>query len=90
MQTRFPAAVMVLEVLGNEREVIPHHIFPQGLRVTTPDNNTVLEKVVRLCIESVRRRPYMYQRHSAPFQKAKTTEEWMLESPRSNGHLVQN
>jgi len=33
MHTKLPATVMVLEVVSNERHVMPSHFFPQGLRV---------------------------------------------------------
>lgn len=33
MRTKFPAIVMILEVVSNKTDVMPPHFFPQGLRV---------------------------------------------------------
>jgi len=47
MHTKLPATVMVLEVVSNERHVMPSHFFPQGLRVNATAYIAVLEAVVK-------------------------------------------
>jgi hypothetical protein len=59
MSTKFPATVMVLWVVSNERDVMPPHIFPKGLRVNTAECIKVLDKVFK---------PWMVRSRGAPLR----------------------
>ncbi len=47
MATKFPTAVMVLDVISNEGEVMSPHIFPRGIKVNTDEYLTVMKEVVK-------------------------------------------
>jgi len=47
MHTKFPATVMVLEVVSNKGHVMPPHFFLQGLRVNAAAYIDALETVVK-------------------------------------------
>lgn len=82
---RSSVIVMVLGLMSNNGDSIPPHIFLQGLRVNTAD---YIEVLPRVFLESVRERmPNTYQ-HSAPSDKAKTTQEWMSYTIRD--HITAN
>lgn len=49
MHTNFPATVIVLGVMGNKRDIMLPHFFPQRLRANA---KVLLERVVRTWIES--------------------------------------
>ena len=46
MKTKFPATVIVFDVVSNERHIMPPHIFEVGLKVSTKVCGDVLKSVV--------------------------------------------
>lgn len=75
---------MVLEVISNKEDVMPHHFFPQGLSANA-DYKKVLEMAVRPWIYSMSKEIlYTNQQDSALSHKAKTTQEWMSHNLHNN------
>ena len=46
MKTKYPATVMVLDVVSNEGDIMTPHLFKQGLRVNADAYLDVLQNVV--------------------------------------------
>ena len=81
MQTKFPATVMVFEVISSEGHVMPPHIFEAGLRVTSEIYLTVMKEVVLPWIKKVAKdRPWVWQQDSAPCHVSKKSLEWLAEN----------
>jgi len=80
MQTKFPATVMVFGVVSSEGDVMPPHIFPQGLRVNTEVYLDVLEHVVLPWIKNtIGDRPFVWQQDSAPCHTSRRSQKWISE-----------
>ena len=77
MKTKFPAQVMVLGVVSNEGDVMPPHVFAQGLKINTEVYIDVLSNVVKPWMDGVARgRPYVWQQDGAPAHNANRTQDW--------------
>lgn len=78
MKTKFPATVMVFGAITSEGDVMPPHIFPQGLKVTTEVYIEVLESVVLPWIkEKLGDRPFVWQQDSAPCHTSRKSQKWL-------------
>ena len=77
-QTKFPQTVMVFGVISSEGDVMPPHIFQQGLRLDTTGYIELLETVVKPWIDSVSAgRPYVWQQDSAPCHTSRKSLQWI-------------
>jgi hypothetical protein len=47
MSKKFPATVLVLGVISNEGDVMPHHVFVKGLKINIEEYLKVREDVVK-------------------------------------------
>ena len=78
MQTKFPAMVMVFDVVSSEGHIMPPHIFEVGLKVNTKVYLDVLKSVViPWCNQVAGGRPWVWQQNSAPAHKSKETQAWL-------------
>ena len=78
MKTKYPATIMVFGVVTSEGDVMPPHIFPQGLRVNTEAYLEVLEAVVLPWIrETLGERPFVWQQDSAPCHTSRKSQRWL-------------
>ena len=50
MHMEFPATVMVLGLVSNERNIIPSHFFEEERRINAASYIKVLEEVVKECM----------------------------------------
>ena len=66
MKTKFPATVMVFDVVSSEGHIMPPHIFEVGLKVNTRVYLDVLNSVViPWCNQVAGGRPWVWQQDSA-------------------------
>ncbi len=85
-QTKFPLSVMVLGVVSSEGDVMPPHVFEQGLRVNAEVYIDVLEhKVVPWMERIAAGRPYVFQQDGAP---AHTSARAQAFCARSMSHFI--
>ena len=78
LKTKFPATVMVFDVVSSEGHIMPPHIFEVGLKVNTKVYLDVLKSVVIPWSNQVAgRRPWVWQQDSAPVHKSKDTQAWL-------------
>ncbi|XP_050072530.1 uncharacterized protein LOC126560618 [Anopheles maculipalpis] len=78
-QTKFPQPVMVFRCVSSEGDVMPPHIFPQGLRLNADGYIDLLATVVKPWIETVANGlPYVRQQDSAPCHTAVKTRQLLL------------
>ena len=78
MKTKFPATVMVFDVVSSEGDILPPHIFEVGLKVNTKVYLDVLKSVViPWCNQVAGGRPWVWQQDSAPAHKSKETQAWL-------------
>ena len=74
MKTKFPATVMVFDVVSSEGPIMPPHIFEVSLKVNTKVYLDVLKSVViPWCNQVAGSRPWVWQQDSAPAHKSKDT-----------------
>ena len=74
MKIKFPATVMVFDVVSSEGHIMPPHIFEVGLKVNTKVYLDVLKSVViPWCNQVAGSRPWVWQQNSAPAHKSKET-----------------
>ena len=70
MKTKFPATVMVFDVVSSEGRIILPHIFKDGLKVNTKVYLGALKSVViPWCIQVAVWRPWVWQQDSVPAHK---------------------
>ena len=75
MKTKFPATVMVFDVVSREGHIMPRHIFEVGLKVNTKVYLDVLESVVIPgCNQMAGGWPLVWKQDSAPAHKSKVTQ----------------
>ena len=75
MKTKFPATVMVFDVVLSEGHIMPPHIFEVGLKVNTKVYLDGLKSVVILwCSQVAGGRPLVWQQDSAPAHRSKETQ----------------
>ena len=78
MKTKFPATVMIFDVVSSEGHIMPPHIFEVDLKVNTKVYLNVLKSVViPWCNQVAGGRPWVWQQDSAPAQKSKETQDWL-------------
>ena len=78
MKTKFPARVMVFDVVSSEGHIMPPHIFKVGLKVNTKMYLDLLKSVVIPRYNQVTGgRPWVWQQDSAPAHKSKETQAWL-------------
>ena len=78
MKTKFPATVMVFDVVSSEGHIMPPHIFEVGLKVNTKVYLDVLKSVViPLCNQVAGGRPCLWQQDAAASHKSKETQVWL-------------
>ena len=78
MKTKFPATVMVFDVVSSEGHIMPSHIFEVGLKVNTKVYLDMLKSVViPWCNQVVGGRRWVWQQDSAPAHKSKETQAWL-------------
>ena len=78
MKTKFPATVMVFDVVSSEGHIMPPHIFEVGLKVNTKVYLYVLKGVViPWCNQVASGRPWVWQQNSTPAHKSKETQAWL-------------
>ena len=78
MKTKFPATVMVFDVVSREGHIMPPYIFEVGLKVNTKVYLDVLKSVViPWCNQVAGGRPWVWQQGSAPAHKSKETQAWL-------------
>ena len=78
MNTKFPATVMVFDVVSSEDHIMPSHIFEVGLKVNTKVYLDVIKSVViPWCNQVAGGRPWVWQQDSAPAHKSKETQAWL-------------
>ena len=72
MKTKFPATVMVFDVVLSEGHIMPPHIFKVGLKVNTKMYLDVQKSVViPWCNQVAGGRPWVWQQNSTPAHKSK-------------------
>ena len=75
---KFPAMVMVFDVVSSEGHIMPPHILEVGLKVNTKVYLDVLKSVmIPWCNELAGGRPWVWQRDLAPAHKSKETQDWL-------------
>ena len=75
MKTKFPATVMVFDVVSSESHIMPPYIFEVGLKVNIKVYLDVLKSVViSWCNQVASGRPWVWQQDSAPAHKSKETQ----------------
>ena len=78
MKTKFPATVMVFDVVSSEGHIMPPNIFEVGLKVNTKVYLDVLKSVVIPRGNQVTGgRLWVWQQDSAPAYKSKETQAWL-------------
>ena len=78
MKTKFPATVMVFDVVSSEGHMMPPHIFEVGLKVNTKVCLNVLKSVMIPWYNQVAGgRPWVGQLDSALAHKSKETQAWL-------------
>ena len=78
MKTKFPAMVMVFDVVSRECHIMPPHIFEIGLKVNAKVYLDVLKSVViPWCNQVADDRPWVWQHDSVPAHKSKETQAWL-------------
>ena len=78
MKTKFPATVMVFDVVSSEGHIMPPHIFEVGLKVNTKVYLDVLKRVViPWCNQVAGGRPWVWQQELVPAHKSKETQAWL-------------
>ena len=78
MKTKFPATVMVFDVVSSEGHIMPVHIFEVGFKVNTKVYLDVLKSVLISWYNLVAGgRPWVWQQDSAPAHKSKETQAWL-------------
>ena len=78
MKTKFPATVMVFDVVSSEGHIMPPHIFDVGLKVNTKMYLDVRKSVViPWCNQMAGGRPWVWQQDSMPAHKSKETQAWL-------------
>ena len=78
IKTKFPATVMVFDVISSEGHIIPPHIFEVGLKINTKVYLDVLKSVViPWCNQVAGGRPWVWQQDSAPAHKSKEIQAWL-------------
>ena len=78
MKTKFPATVMVFDVVSSEGQIMPPHIFEVGLKVNTKVYLDVLKSVViPWCNQVAGGRPWVWQQDSVLAHKSKDTQAWL-------------
>ena len=81
MKTKFPATVIVVNVVSSEGHIMPPHIFEVGLKVNTKVYLDVLKSVViPWCNQVAGGRPWVWQQDAAPSYKSKETQAWFRRS----------
>ena len=81
MHSKMPASIMILGVVSAEGDVMPPHIFQQGLRLNADGYMDVLKTVVVPWMNRISAgRPYVFQQDSASAHKTKKTQVWLLEN----------
>ena len=78
MKMKFPATVMVFDVVSSEGHIMPPHIFEVGLKVNTKVYLDVLKSVViPWCNQVAGGRPWVWQQDLVPAHKSKETQAWL-------------
>ena len=78
MKTKFPAIVMVFDVVSSEGHIVPPRIFEVSLKVNTKVHLDVLKSVViPWCNQVAGGRPWVWKQDSAPAHKFKETQAWL-------------
>ena len=78
MKTKFPATVMVFDVVSSDGHIMPPHIFEVGLKVNTKVHLDMLKSVViPWCNQVAGGKPWVWQQDSAPAHKSKETQTWL-------------
>ena len=78
MKTKFPATVIVFDVVSSEGHIMPPHIFEVSLKVNTKVYLHVLKSVViPWCNQVAGGRPRVWQQDLAPAHKFKETQAWL-------------
>ena len=78
MKTKFPAWVIVFDVVSSDGHTMPPHIFEVGLKVNTKVYLDVLKSVVMpWCNQVASGRPWVWQQDLAPAHKSKKTQAWL-------------
>ena len=81
MKTKFPQTVMVFGCVSSDGDVMPPHIFKEGLRLNSDGYVELLSKVVRPWVERVAAgRPYVWQQDSAPCHTSGKSQKWLTEN----------
>ena len=79
MKTKHPFHIMVFEVVTLDGDVLPLFIFLHVLRLKPEAYIVWLEEIVPLVIERmVGRRPYIWQKDSAPCHRSRRVQCWLL------------
>ena len=77
-KTKFPATVMVFDVVSSEGHIMPPHIFEVGLKVITKVYLDVLKSVVIFwCNQVAGGSPWVWQQNSVPPHKSEETQVWL-------------
>ncbi len=80
-RTKFPVHVMVLGVVSSDGDVMPPHVFEQGLKINAEVYVHVLDTVVKPWMERVARgRKYVFQQDGAPAHTSKSAQEYCARS----------
>ena len=78
VKTKFPATVMVFDVISSEGHIMPPHIFEVSLEVNTKVYLDVLKSVViPWCNQVASDIPWVWQQGSVPAPKSKETQTWL-------------
>ena len=78
MKTKFPATVMVFDVISSEGHIMPLLIFDVGLKVDTKVYLDVLKSVmISLCNQVAGGRPWVWQQDSVSAHKSKEPQTWL-------------
>ena len=78
MKTRFPATVMVFDVVSSEGYIMLPHIFEVGLKVNTKVYLDVLKSVmIPWCNQVAGVRPWVWQQDSVSAYMSKETQAWL-------------
>ena len=77
LKTKFPATVMVFDVVSSEGHIMPPYIFEVGSKVNTKVYVDVLKSVViPWCNQVAGGRPWVWQQDSARTHKSKESQAW--------------
>ena len=78
LQTKFPATVMVFDVVSSEGHIMPPHIFEVGLKVNTKVYLDVLKSVmIPWCNQVAGGGPWVWKQALAPAHKSKEIQAWL-------------